>query len=84
MKLNSPFGSKGIGGFLADKSPTPCFPSACRRVQEHSQQTPQTEMSTKHYRQQLKRCIEHARAGFLVIVLAIAAIVIIIYGLLQP
>jgi hypothetical protein len=43
-------------------------------------------MSTKpkRYRQQLKRWIEHARVGFLVIVLAIAAIVIIIYGLLQP
>ena len=42
------------------------------------------EHEAEAYRQQLKRCIEHARAGFLVIVLAIAAIVIIIYGLLQP
>ena len=33
--------------------------------------------------QQLNRYIEHARAGFLVIVMALAAIVIIIYGL-QP
>ena len=51
---------------------------------EHSQQRPQTEMSTKpNYRQQLNRYIEHARAGFLVIVTALAAIVIILYGL-QP
>jgi len=73
------------GGFSRGQVSQPLLrsPIAGRRLQEHSPATAtnRNEQDFEALSSTTQQLIEHARAGFLVIVLALAAIVIIIYGL---